>query len=174
MKSTAFSLITGHPCTRKWARLWVTGSEESEEQRDDMLLSPVCVPSVCKLHQQHKLDQQENEPANSSYIAPHCAMNRGRDRKIVFWIRKTYDRYLWLNARCCTSLLQLITSCLQPFCNHRDILTIFDLAKYIMSVLSLPSRKVSSSGRKKPPAQHPTSAINFRNQNLTFNVYITF
>lgn len=41
-------------------------------------------------------------------------------------------------------------------------------AALLLSVLSLPSRNVSSSGRKKPPAQHATSTINFSNQNLTF------
>lgn len=35
-------------------------------------LSPVCVPSVCKLHQQHELDQQEARPAHSSDVAPNC------------------------------------------------------------------------------------------------------
>lgn len=38
----------------------------------------------------------------------------------------------------------------------------------ILSVLSLPSRKVSWPGMKKPPAQHATSTINFSNQNLIF------
>ncbi len=46
--------------------------KKRQEQRGDMLLSPVCVPSVCKLHQQHELDQQEDEPTNGSHVAPHC------------------------------------------------------------------------------------------------------
>lgn len=37
-----------------------------------MTSSPVCVPPVGKLHQQHELDEQEKEPADGAYIAPHC------------------------------------------------------------------------------------------------------
>lgn len=51
-----------------------TGSKLRQERRGNMLLSPVCVPSVCKLHQQHKLDHQENEAADGSHIAPHCGI----------------------------------------------------------------------------------------------------
>lgn len=36
------------------------------------MISPVCVPPVRKLHQQHELDQEENEPTDGSDIAPHC------------------------------------------------------------------------------------------------------
>lgn len=42
-----------------------------------VLISPVCVPPVRKLHQQHELDQQEEEPADSSYVAPHCGRGQG-------------------------------------------------------------------------------------------------
>lgn len=51
-----------------------TGSKLRQEQRGNMLLSPVCVPSVCKLNQQHELDHQENEAADGSHIAPHCGI----------------------------------------------------------------------------------------------------
>lgn len=40
--------------------------------------SPVCVPPVGKLHQQHELDEEENEPADGAYIAPHCGSDRGK------------------------------------------------------------------------------------------------
>lgn len=56
-----------------------TGSKLKQEQRGNMLLSPVCVPSVCKLHQQHKLDHEENEAADCSHIAPHCGIG-GRNK----------------------------------------------------------------------------------------------
>lgn len=65
---------------RHWSHLLTTAQKlvgwKGQEQRWDVLLSPVCVPSVCKLHQQHELDQQEEEPTSGSYVAPHC-----RDRK---------------------------------------------------------------------------------------------
>lgn len=41
------------------------------------MISPVCVPPVSKLHQQHELDEQEEEATGSSHIAPHC----GREEK---------------------------------------------------------------------------------------------
>lgn len=43
-----------------------------------MMISPVCVPPVGKLHQQHELDEQENEPADGAYIAPHCEVDGGK------------------------------------------------------------------------------------------------
>lgn len=55
-----------------------------------MLLSPVCVPSVCKLHQQHELDQQENEPTSGSYIAPHYGIEKKERQGNHFRNEKTY------------------------------------------------------------------------------------
>lgn len=40
------------------------------------MISPVCVPPVGKLHQQHELDEEEKEPADGAYIAPHCGSGR--------------------------------------------------------------------------------------------------
>lgn len=73
---------------------------------------------------------------------------------------------MWLTkTKCKTCYFHsfLITSCVYNF-----------LQLYCLYFpLSLPSRKVASSGRKKPPAQHATSTINFSNQNLTFKAVIT-
>lgn len=42
-----------------------------------MLVLPVCVPSVCELHQEHELDKEEKKAANSSYVAPYCGIEKG-------------------------------------------------------------------------------------------------
>ncbi len=101
IKSTALFLPTVHPCIRKWSRLRVIRSKENEEQREDMLLSPVCVPSVCKLHQQHELNQQENEATNGSYVTPHCGIEQRKRQEICFldekvsrWTSVTYCKML--------------------------------------------------------------------------------
>lgn len=49
--------------------------------REDMLLSPICVPSVCKLHQQHELDQHEKEPASGCHVAPNCGIEQKKRQK---------------------------------------------------------------------------------------------
>lgn len=45
--------------------------------------SPVCVPPVGKLHQQHELDEEENEPADGAYIAPHCGSGRREEDAVT-------------------------------------------------------------------------------------------
>lgn len=72
------------------------------EQRENTLLSPVCVPSVCKLHQQHELDQQENEPASGSYVAPHCGIEQ-RERQ--------GNSFRDITADTCDSLQDVALSC---------------------------------------------------------------
>lgn len=76
-----------------------TGSKLGQEQRGNMLLSPVCVPSVRKFHQQHKLDHQENEAADGSHIAPHCEIG-GRNK-----VKQSRFFKCCIVLRCCTIVL---------------------------------------------------------------------
>lgn len=76
-----------------------------------MLLSPVCVPSVCKLHQQHELDQQENEPASGSYVAPHCGIEQRKRQGNCLRDDKTLQHICDLQQdvalSCCEIILKL-------------------------------------------------------------------
>ena len=55
---------------------------ERERERERKLLSPVCVPSVGKLHQQHELDEEEDEPPHRPYVPPHCNQPIGGGRTV--------------------------------------------------------------------------------------------
>lgn len=189
-------------------------TRETNALRGQQQLSPVCVPSVCKLHQEHELDQQEKEAANCSDVAPHCA---GEEQERNSFRDETYLHQMWHfalqdciqtkaifrfdskrqdlsklinyvayseNKEAMLVISNLITfQCLQLFdmaevdvynkCFHHLYHNEYDVYYYstvglLFMEFSSPCRNVSSSGRKKPPAQHATSTINFSSQNLTF------
>lgn len=154
-----------------------------------MLISPVCVPPVSELHQQHELDQEEKEPADRSHIAPHCGReHRDTDTQTLSHTTDGIFKMCFCTEKFCSFPLVLCLSrcTIKHYVDYWEgytdttawyyCLYIYNVCvsiyKYIYIFLkkafrALPSRNFSSSGRKKPPAQHAASPINFNSQNLT-------